>query len=411
MKPELIAPTVNSISNFAHSVKRTRKQRCSRALALAIMLGLAVAPLSAQGQTLTVLYSFTGGIDGSNPDDGLLLGSTGRFYGTTISGGLFGEGALFSVSLAGHETVLHQFSENRADGSVPITPLAQDSLGYLYGTTSEGGSPACDTLGCGTVFRLNPSVSNSFVVLHSFAHGGTEYIPNEVLVDSSANVFGTAQGGRLHHGGVFEIDSAGKYSVLYSFSGGNDGSNPLGGLLLSTKGTLYGTTHDGGAFNQGVIFKLSGSGVETVLYTFTGGADGAHPQSRLVLDNSSNLCGTTSGGGTAGLGTVFKLDKTGKETVLHSFTGGADGGTPNGDLIRDQAGNLYGVTPTGGAFNLGTVFKVDAATGTESVVYSFTGGTNAKFPNGNLVLDTAGNFYGAAGGGAFGFGTVFKLAP
>jgi uncharacterized repeat protein (TIGR03803 family) len=168
------------------------------------------------------------------------------------------------------------------------------------------------------------------------------------------------------------------YTVLHRFTGA-DGQNPseYGHLIADSAGDLYGTTSGGGASGAGVVFKLNKTG-ETVLHSFTGGADGGTPYAGLTRDSAGNLYGTTSGGGASGAGVVFKLDTTGTETVLHNFTGG-DGAKPSAGLIRDSAGNFYGTTVFGGASNWGVVFKLDT-TGTETVLHSFTGGADGGYP-------------------------------
>lgn len=170
-----------------------------------------------------------------------------------------------------------------------------------------------------------------------------------------------------------------------------------------------------------MVFKLDPAGSETVLYSFTGGRDGEWPYAALIMDAARNLYGTTLFGGNLncnsgqGCGTVFKVDPSGNETVLHSFTGGSDGELPEGSLIMDQQGNLYGTTIYGGTYGWGTVFKLNPS-GNETVLYSFTGGNDGMQPIGGLVMDAANNLYGTTyGGGAFnncngGCGTVFKLA-
>lgn len=198
---------------------------------------------------------------------------------------------------------------------------------------------------------------------------------------------------------------------------------PYAGLIMDARGNLYGTTFssDAPAQGNGVVFKLDPAGSETVLYTFTGGRDGEWPQAALIMDAAGNLYGTTLYGGNPncysgqGCGTVFKVDPSGHETVLLSFTGGSDGAVPAASLIMDQQGNLYGTTVNGGAYGWGTVFKLNPS-GNETVLYSFTGGNDGKQPMGGLVMDAANNLYGTTyGGGAsnncFGTcGTVFKLA-
>ena len=228
-------------------------------------------------------------------------------------------------------TVLHSFTGG-AGGANPIADLTRDAAGNLYGTTFHGGaeSGVCGYSGnrtCGLVFEL------------------------------------------------IRCDSGYDFAVLHTFKGGADGGNPAAGLLRDTGGNLYGTTYQGGASNGGVVFKLSPSGNETVLYSFTRGADGYAPQAGLIQDKAGNLYGTTTHGGhqssacnIAGdstCGVVFKVSPTGTETVLYSFTGGADGGNPAAGLVQDAAGNLYGTTYGGGASGNGVVFKV-SPTGTQT---------------------------------------------
>ncbi len=175
-------------------------------------------------------------------------------------------------------------------------------------------------------------------------------------------------------------------TVLYSFSGTFDGNGPGGGLIADSSGNLYGTTAFGGTSGivcsgatGGVVFKLSPGGTETVLHSFTGG-DGCEPRAGLIADSSGNLYGTTAGGGASGNGVVFKLSPSGTLTVLHSFTGfPSDGAAPEAGLIADINGNLYGTTRFGGASGFGVVFKLSPG-GTETVLHSFTGGSDVVVP-------------------------------
>jgi uncharacterized repeat protein (TIGR03803 family) len=188
------------------------------------------------------------------------------------------------------------------------------------------------------------------------------------------------------------------YSVLHTFTGQPDGGHPFAGLVLDRAGNLYGTTSSGGTSDGGTVFKLETTGKETVLYNFTGGADGGYPsQGELILDAAGNLYGTAGIGGAGGFGVVFKLDPTGTETVLHTFAG-PYGGSSTGRLVQDAAGNLYGTTSGGGASKQGTVFKVDPS-GKETVLYSFTGGTDGTAPITDLALDTEGDLYGTTDSG------------
>jgi uncharacterized repeat protein (TIGR03803 family) len=393
-------------------VSRIRLLAASVALALPVMLvPTLVANPSAQAQTFTVLYSFTGGADGYAPFAGLIRDAAGNLYGTTIEGGGSNEGTVFKLDTTGAETVLHSFTGAPLDGKYPNAGLVRDAVGNLYGTTYLGG-----TSDKGTVFKVDTTGTET--VLHSFAGGPTDGArPLAALVwDPAGNLYGTTgYGGAFRSGTVFKVDTIGTETVLYSFTGRVGGSTPYAALFRDAAGNFYGTTISGGASNNcsggcGTVFKLDTTGKETVLHGFRGGtADGANPYSSLIRDAAGNFYGTTFGGGGSELGTVFKLDTTGKETVLHSFTGMPDGLGPYAGLLRDAAGNLYGTTNFGGGSNMGTVFKLDT-TGSEIVLHSFTGMPDGTFPYAGLLRDAAGNLYGTTSyGGASGFGTVFKL--
>ena len=278
----------------------------------------------------------------------------------------------------------------------------------------------------------------SEVGVYSFnGSGGGPSLPYAGLItDSAGHLYGTTEfGGTYNHGTVFEViaNANGKWteSVLYSFTGGQDGGQPSGGLTFDAAGNLYGTTNFGGSANCklgcGTIFKLThGSGywAETVVYTFTGGSDGREPYAGLVSDGQGNFYGTTLLGGnldtvcSSGCGTVFKMSQsngTWVESVLYAFAGGNDGAMPYAGLTFDGANNLYGATNGGGPYGSGTVFRLTAGQSgswTESVLHAFTGGQDGSYPTGNLILDTAGNLYGTASkGGVKGYGVVFKLSP
>jgi uncharacterized repeat protein (TIGR03803 family) len=205
------------------------------------------------------------------------------------------------------------------------------------------------------------------------------------------------------------------FRVIHNFTGGSDGGNPLAGFTIDAAGYFYGTTNAGGASGVGTVFKVTGKGKEIVLHSFTGGADGANPDSSLVMDAAGNLYGTTIAGGASGAGTVFRIAPKGRETVLYSFTGRADGAKPEAALTMDAAGNLYGTTTAGGSSGNGTVFKLTVpkkANGKwrEKVLYSFGSGTDGTTPVSGVTLDAKGNIYGtASAGGSYGYGTVFEL--
>jgi uncharacterized repeat protein (TIGR03803 family) len=342
-----------------------------------------------------------------NPNAGLIRDTTGNLYGTASFGGSASAGVVFKLDKTGHETVLFNF----ASGDLTQAGLIRDSAGNLYGTTQRGG-----TSGHGEVFKLDTTLHET--VLYSFTGGVDGSRPFAgVILDTAGNLYGTAvNGGASNIGVVFKVDTTNHQTVLYSFPGAADGAG-FAGVIRDSAGNLYGTTFNGGTSNQGVVFKLDKTGHETVLYNFcplAGCADGANPQEApLTRDSSGNLYGTTLNGGASGKGVVFKLDTTNHETVLYSFTGGTDGGSPRASVILDSSGNLYGTTRAGGASGKGVVFKLDT-TNHETVLYSFTGGTDGSTPS-FVIRDSAGNLYGTtvfgglSGCGASGCGVVFKL--
>jgi uncharacterized repeat protein (TIGR03803 family) len=266
--------------------------------------------------------------------------------------------------------------------------------------------------------------AQTFSVVHTFTGNpdGAEPFQSSPLILNGA-LYGTSLfGGLSDNGTIFKLDRTGKVTVLYNFTGGTDGGVPDGTMIADTKGNLYGTTNNGGdpdCGGCGVVYRFNKNGLK-VLYSFTGGADGAFPQG-VVMDTAGNLYGGTyQGGGACDCGVIYKIDTSGHQSVLHTFTGGADGGSPNGFVSVDSAGNVYGAALTGGTSGCcGVVFKIDSG-GTETELYNFTGGADGSLPNASFLMDAQGNLYGTtiAGGdlscsfaGNAGCGVVFKVTP
>jgi uncharacterized repeat protein (TIGR03803 family) len=403
-------------------------------LLLLLLLCSSVVQTS-RAQTYSVLHAFTGKGDGQFPSASLLRDAEGNLHGTTEYGGAFDYGTVFKVDTVGHETVLHSFSGG--DGLFPYADLIEDKNGDLYGTTTNGGASEGGSCfhGCGTVFKLDKDGKER--VLYAFTGQTDGGNPEAGLVrDAAGTLYGTATtGGDLSCrqwipgcGVVFKVDKNGKETVLHAFTGGADGDRPSGSLIRDKAGNLYGVTYFGGASGNGVVFKLDPKGRETVLYGFLGTTDGNGPAGSLVRDPDGNFYGETLAGGDSscdpyrnGCGVVFELNKAGKETVLYTFTGGSDGALPIGGLIRSSKGNLYGTTGgvLGGCpYGCGTIFKIDKK-GNHTVFYMFAPGSGGIEPFGGVISDESGNLYGTASQGGDsscgyrgdGCGVVFELTP
>ena len=353
--------------------------------------------------TLTTLHSFAG-TDGSNPWGGVVQATDGNFYGTTTSGGAYNDGTVFKITTAGTLTTLHSFAGT--DGSSPDAGLVQGTDANLYGTTAAGGANAY-----GTVFKI--TLAGTLTTLHSFA--GTDGIfPSAGLVQGTdGNFYGTTyESGAYGYGTIFKITSGGTLTTLHSFDK-TDGSYPYAVLMQATDGNFYGSTLYGGTYNDGTLFKITATGTLTTLHSFDS-TDGSYPKTGLVQGSDGNLYGTTEEGGAYSYyGTVFVL-YVGLQpfTSLLSFNG-TDGSVPAASLVQATDGNLYGTTAYTGTFADGTAFKITTA-GTLTTLYNFCAQPNCADGGdaAGLVLATDGNFYGTTLlGGAYGYGTVFKLTP
>jgi uncharacterized repeat protein (TIGR03803 family) len=346
-----------------------------------------------------------------------------------------GCGTLFKLTAKGKETVLFGFPDAGTDGLSPSGTFVRDAAGNSYGTTGFGGNPAC-TNGCGTVFRVDASGKFTLLHSFTGGRDGA-YPDGLIADTAGNLYGVAVQGGGTDCtnfflsgcGAVFKLDKTGKFSIVFRFpSGGSKGEAPIGPLARDAVGNLYGAAVWGGRGRLGVVFRIDTAGHETILHNFGSRAGGQNPLSGPILDGAGNLYGVTAYGGrkcsTIGCGVVFKLDKFGKETVLYYFTGGADGAEPLAALSRDAAGNLYGSTVYAGTYNdhchqgCGTVVKLDA-TGKLTILHSFTGGTDGRWSSSALIQDAKGNLYGTTQWGgnyqhdtcSSGCGVVFKITP
>jgi uncharacterized repeat protein (TIGR03803 family) len=327
----------------------------------------------------TVLFDFNPyNSNGAFPGYGFIIDKEGNVYSPADAGSAEGGGVLWELSPDGNEKVLWYFGGCRGcfKPSGPEGRLLMDASGNLYGVTQSGGvkgkGTQCEYYGCGVVFKLD--TAGNLRVLHAFTggnDGGTPY--GALLQDAAGNLYGAAITGgdwscpqfpTLGCGTVFKLTPDNKFTVLHAFTGGRDGAGPYGGLVMDSAGNLYGSAHTGGNSNCddgcGTLFKIDANGKFKVLYTFTNNP-AAYPIGNLVMDPKGNIYGETQGLNTNSYyGTVFELNSAGKVKLLHILNGSTDGADPNGGLIRDSAGNLYGVAYQG--FGLhdrnGTVFKV-----------------------------------------------------
>jgi uncharacterized repeat protein (TIGR03803 family) len=415
-------------------------------LIFAVALTL-VVPASAEWKE-QVLYSFQGGLkDGSTPTGGVVFDRHGNLYGATTGGGPAGTAFRLSPpAQKGHpwtETLIYEFQgESSKDGSEPSGGLIMDAAGNLYGVTAYGGAGDClllgSAVGCGTVYELAPPQQQggawTEMILYSFPTAKQGYLPNGSLVfDSAGNLYGatTFGGGKgttcdKFYGGncgaVFELSppktKGGKWTekVLHAFAGGTDGANPNGGLVLDSNGTLYGTTYTGA--NQscqyfqdeigcGMAFELrrptkkGGAWAERQLHVFTDGSDGANPNGGLILDANGALYGTGEGGANRGQGIVFRLKgKSGgrwEDITIYDFpSNDLNGSSPLAALILDAKGNLWGTASSGGTYGDGTIFRLRpvAKSWSLTVLHDFTGAPDGSYPASNLIFDRAGNLYG-----------------
>jgi uncharacterized repeat protein (TIGR03803 family) len=367
------------------------------------------------------LYAFTGGNDGGGPVAGLVQAGNLDFYGTTFSAGADSAGTIFQVSPVGQFQTLYTFTDME-DGGFPAAGLAQGTNGYLYGTTTTGGSS--NGVGYGTAFQI--ATNGQFTNLLAFNGGNGDNSRARLLLGKDGNFYGTTSaGGMRNFGTVFQFSPGGALTVLHSFTDGSDGFGPLAGLIQGTNGLLYGTASGGGTNGFGTVFQITTNGLLTTLVSFNN-TNGATPRAGLVQGKDGNFYGTTSAGGSNDFGTIFQMTPSGVLTTLYSFgqfqgaVGNAlDGASPEGSLILASDGNLYGTTAYGGPstnivdasgdIGFGLLFKfVTNGVLTNVVVFN---GTNGTSPEADLVQAADGKLYGTTiAGGPFDQGTVFQVS-
>jgi uncharacterized repeat protein (TIGR03803 family) len=405
---------------------------------MALLIATLVATSAAQSieaGKLQVAYSFAGQPDGSLPLAAPIQDKLRNLYSTTAEGGTMDWGTVYKIDSQGKETVLHSFVAGK-DGVTPTAGVTMDAEGNLYGTTYWGGNGDCfDGNGCGLVYKLSPGKRGwKETILYAFTGASDGAYPgNGALVfDTAGNLYGTTLYGGSEswpngNGTVFKLTPTSrgwKEHVLYAFGtlSKTDGATPFGGLILDAERNIYGTTYYGGKSNAGIVFEVNPKGSETILHNFKGGTtDGADPGTMLVRDGAGNLFGATPFGGDLncsypiGCGTVFKIDVSGTESLLHIFTGYPFDGYGGGPLLQDKSGYLYGAAGGGNSSNCrdsnnepmgcGVIFGL-STNGKETILYNFS--YDGENPVG--LKQYAGSFYGVTAlGGTSGNGLVFKF--
>ncbi|PYK41453.1 MAG: hypothetical protein DME60_03220 [Verrucomicrobia bacterium] len=335
-----------------------------------LLLGISAT----QASTTEVIYSFAGDEDGEYTDTDVAIDTAGNLYGSSVLGGDFGSGTVWQLAPSGNSwthTVLYSFTGS-ADGAEPYKGVTLDAQGNLYGTAVAGGS-GCEG-GCGVVYKLTNS-------------GGTW-----------------------------------TQTVIYAFTGGDDGAGPGARVTVDPRGNVYGMTPIGGAFGLGTIYQLhpgaNGNYAFKVIHTFTGGADGSSGSAGKMILRNGHLYGAATTGGAFGSGAAFELTPTQAGEwdfkILYSFQGQPDGVFPYGALLFDRSGNIFGATYYGGVNGLGAVYQLaprPIGEWRERVLYSFAGGEDGNSPISHLNFDSVGNLYGTTSEGGLGSGTIFKLTP
>ena len=417
-----VAPAINlqALPTLTRAIYNRRNKNCkSICLATVMALVLVGQAFHANAQTETNLYSFGGQPDGEQPRAGLVQGTNGNFYGTTYNGGTSNLGSVFRLTPGGSYSNLYSFGSQTNDGAHPSAGLVKGSDGYLYGTTVNGG-----TNSFGTVFRLG--LSGSYSNLYSF-----QGPPNDgdgpaggLTRGNDGNFYGVTMGGGTNSSGtVFRFSTNGTETMLYSFAGStNDGSEPVAPLVLGSDGNFYGTTFFGGITNVasigfvnplglGTVFRISPGGSYQLLYLFGSTVPDGFWPGQLVQASDGNFYGVAFEGGTfTNHGAVFRITPGGSESLFYSFGSQTNDASTPSSLMIGSDGNFYGTSTKGGTNDIGAVFRISPG-GSETVLYSFGSQPNdGNEPLGWLVQANGGNLYGTTlNGGAGTEGTIFEL--
>jgi uncharacterized repeat protein (TIGR03803 family) len=419
----------------------TLRARTAALVSLAVLATVLTIVPTAQAQSFQVLHAFMGQGDGASPEAGLIMDRAGRLYGTT-SGGFVSQNADTAFKLVGGGSgwvfyTLYEFSSQSDEIGPGQLTFGPD--GNLYGPAIAGGDGSCNNdTGCGAIFRLQPPPNHctaflcywTHTALYNFIDISDGFAPSAIAFDAAGNIYGTTIYGGSDAcsgegcGSIFKLTPSGggwTKTILYSFQAADDGKWPSGAILFDAASNLYGTA-EGGAANHGVVYELSpsnGAWTYTVLHTFEG-SDGSGPGG-LIADSTGNLYGTTGVGGSGDDGTVFELAHPGNWTFesLYSFTNSRMGTQPAAGLVFDAAGNLYGSLGTGGANDLGAIFKLSLSNSgwVQADLHDFSE-PDGYNPNGSLIFDSRGSLYGTASEGGFtggqcyiGCGTIWELTP
>ena len=392
-----------------------RRLRLSEAACIVFVVCVASM---ASAQTFTTLANFDGS-NGAYPSAALIQATDGNLYGTTFDGGAYGAGTVFTANSAGTVTTFYSFGLTSSRG--PLAPVVQATDGNFYGTA--GGGPN----GWGTVFKITPDGTLGTVLYEFCSQGGCSdgSAPKGLIRATDGNFYGTTGGGA---GTVFKITPAGTLTTLHYFCSKlilkygryvcADGKQPHATLVQGTNGSFYGTTINGGSYDQGVVFQIAPAGKLAIPYRFCSDEscpDGWDPEAELIQATNGSFYGTASEGGANGWGTIFKIAGS-KMTRLYSFcsqTNCVDGGGPLAALVQATDGNFYGTAAVGGANDWGTIFKITRE-GVLTTLHSFCAQpdcADGAYPTAGLVQATDGSFYGTTWqGGTGGSGTVFRLS-